>query len=88
MGTYSGVRSMREVVLVTGPNCHLCDLAEEILRPLLKRKNIKMTKRDISSDISLKKKYGLRIPVVLINGGIERDWPFTKLQIAQLLNYS
>ncbi|MBV32651.1 MAG: thioredoxin family protein [Porticoccaceae bacterium] len=78
---------MREVVLFTAPNCHLCDLAEEILRPLLERQNIKMTKRDVSSDISLKKQYGLRIPVILVHGGIERDWPFTKFQIEKLLNH-
>ena len=77
---------MPEVVLYTGPQCHLCDHAEEILRPLLVRQDIKMMKRDISSDISLKKKYGLRIPVVLFSGGIEIDWPFTTFQIEEILN--
>ena len=77
---------MPEVVLYTGPQCHLCDHAEEILSPLLVRQDIKMMKRDISSDISLKKKYGLRIPVVLFSGGIEIDWPFTTFQIEEILN--
>ncbi len=77
---------MPEVVLYTGPNCHLCDHADEFLKPLLVRHDIKMTKRDISSDISLKKKYGLRIPVLLFNGVIEVDWPFTTFQIEELIN--
>ena len=78
---------MPDLVLYTGPNCHLCDHAEEILKPLLLRQDIKMTKRDVSSDISLKKQYGLRVPVILVYGGIERDWPFTKFQIEKLLNH-
>ncbi len=77
---------MPDLVLYTGSNCHLCDHAEEILKPLLLRQDIKMTKRDISSDMSLKKKYGLRIPVLLFNGGIEIDWPFTTFQIEELVN--
>ena len=77
---------MPDLVLYTGPNCHLGDHAEEILKPLLLRQDIKMTKRDISSDMSLKKKYGLRIPVLLFNGGIEIDWPFTTFQIEELVN--
>jgi len=33
----------------------------------------------------LREKYGIRIPVVILPDGREKDWPFTAAQISRML---
>lgn len=65
------------LTLYTSPGCHLCEQAEEILDYL----GVGFTAVDISSDVDLVRKYGVRIPVVRRPDGAELGWPFDSLDV-------
>ena len=71
----------KKITLISGPNCHLCDQAKEMLYPLLKSKNIQLNELNVKDDVELFERYGLRIPVVVFADGSEKGWPFTAAQI-------
>ena len=74
-----------EIIIYTGRQCHLCDQAKDILLPLLDQKKLHLREIDVDSDVTLQKKYGLRIPVIVLPNGQEKGWPFTAAQILRLL---
>ena len=75
-----------KITLISGPNCHLCDQAKEMLYPLLESKNIHLNELNVRDDVALFERYGLRIPVVVFADGSEKGWPFTAAQIARMIN--
>ena len=76
----------KKITLISGPNCHLCDQAKEMLYPLLESKNIHLNELNVRDDVALFERYGLRIPVVVFADGSEKGWPFTAAQIARIIN--
>jgi predicted DCC family thiol-disulfide oxidoreductase YuxK len=76
----------RKITLISGPNCHLCEQAKEMLNPLLEAKNIQLKVLNVSEDQALFEQYGLRIPVVVFADGSEKGWPFTAAQIARMID--
>ena len=76
----------KEITLISGPNCHLCDQAKEMLFPLLEAKNIRLNELNVRDDIALFEQYGLRIPVVIFADGSEKGWPFTAAQISRMID--
>jgi glutaredoxin len=56
------------VVLYTRPGCHLCDVARETVLSLRERLPFSFTEVDIEGDDELELGYGIRIPVVEIDG--------------------
>ena len=75
----------KQLIIYTGPRCHLCDQAKGLLYPLLAEKGWRLVEMDISSDVALQAQYGTRIPVVVTADGREKGWPFTAAQIARML---
>ena len=65
----------REVVLYTRPDCHLCELAEQ----MLENGAVRWQTVDIETSLDLIRKYGTRIPV-LYRPDVDRElyWPFTE----------
>jgi glutaredoxin len=74
-----------QLIIYTGPRCHLCEQAKGLLYPLLAEKGWRLVEIDISSDAALQAQYGTRIPVVVTADGREKGWPFTAAQIARML---
>lgn len=64
------------VILYTGPSCKLCNDAEQLLfQAGLSHSQIE--KVDVTSSLDLKKRYGLKIPVLQRQiSGQELFWPF------------
>ncbi len=52
--------------------CHLCELAQELLQAA----KMPFQLIDIDFDPELGARYGLRIPVLRYSDGREFDWPF------------
>ena len=77
--------SANQLIIYTGPNCHLCEQAKALLYPLMSERGLTLMEVDIHTDAELQRKYGIRIPVVLANGQ-EKGWPFTAAQIGRLLD--
>lgn len=63
--------------LYTTQGCHLCEQAEEIVRPLLVRYGLVLELIEIAGSEELMERYGLRIPVLRLSGATaELGWPF------------
>jgi predicted DCC family thiol-disulfide oxidoreductase YuxK len=75
----------KKITLISGPNCHLCDQAKQLIYPLLESKNIQLNELNVKDDVALSERYGLRIPVLIFADGSEKGWPFTAAQIARII---
>ena len=61
-------RPMHHVVLYSRPGCHLCDVARETILSQRERLGFEFTEVDIEADEELELEYGIRIPVVELDG--------------------
>ncbi len=59
---------MREIVVYSKPDCHLCDVAAERLRELARGGTFSLREVDITRDEQLHREYFERIPVILLDG--------------------
>ena len=60
-----------DVVLYSRPACGLCDRAREVLDAQRERTPFDLVEVDISGDEALEREFGIRIPVIVIDG-VER----------------
>lgn len=58
---------MVEVRIFSRSNCHLCDVALEVLEQMQSEFSFTISKKLIDGDIELEEKYGESVPVILIN---------------------
>ncbi len=74
-----------DLILYSTSACHLCELAEELLMPLVQQ-GLLVAVDDIADSDELFTRYGERIPVLRRPAtGAELDWPFDAEAIAGLL---
>ena len=59
---------MREVLLYSRPRCGLCDEARGAILAVRERVSFAFREVDVSGDDALELEYGIRIPVVLVDG--------------------
>jgi glutaredoxin len=59
---------VHRVVLYSRAGCHLCDVAREIVFAQRERHDFAFEEVDIEGDDELELEYGIRIPVVEIDG--------------------
>ena len=59
---------MRSVVLYTRSGCHLCDEARSVILSVRAREPFSYDEVDIDTDDDLLRDYGIRIPVVTVDG--------------------
>jgi glutaredoxin len=59
---------MSEVILYTRVGCHLCEDAEAVLRRLRAERPFELRLVDIDRDPELARRYGVRVPVVAVDG--------------------
>jgi glutaredoxin len=75
-----------QLIIYSGPNCHLCEQAKAVLYPLLSEKGLELVEVNIQESEILKEKYAIRIPVVALPNGEEKGWPFTAAQIGRMID--
>jgi len=74
---------MKSVYLYSTPGCHLCEIASEIVSPLLSHYSLHLEEIDIVESDELIERYGVRIPVLKSPLHIEDlGWPFDAGQVA------
>jgi glutaredoxin len=73
------------VTIYGKPECCLCDQALEVLEEVRKRTPFEIEKRDISGDADLIERYGLDIPVILIDGQVAFKHRIDKDRLIALL---
>jgi hypothetical protein len=67
------VASLPEIILYTRDECHLCDVAADVLGQSIPD----WSEVNIETDLDLIRKYGVRIPVLFnVETGQELFWPF------------
>ena len=62
------MRVVAEVLMYARPGCGLCDTAREVILRERERTPFDYLEVDISDDDALELEYGIRIPVVLVDG--------------------
>ena len=86
---------MTNIILYTTAGCHLCELAKEVLWPLLNEFQLRLIQIDIADSDLLIERYGMRIPVLATAIDAEANsaakfnercnseelgWPFTTME--------
>ena len=56
------------VRLYTRPGCHLCDVARSVIEDERSRTPFELEEIDVEADDALELEYGIRIPVVTVDG--------------------
>jgi glutaredoxin len=74
---------LKEVILVTGKDCHLCEQAKDLLTELQEDQLI-FIEKDVYSKRDYLDKYWDKIPVILFKD-LELLWPFNQDNIKDLL---
>ncbi|HYX79421.1 MAG TPA: glutaredoxin family protein [Actinomycetota bacterium] len=77
---------MHRVVLFSRPGCHLCDVAREVLLEARQRTPFAFEEVDIERDDDLELEYGIRIPVVEVDGEERFEITVDPHQLAELLD--
>jgi glutaredoxin len=67
-GEPQGGAPMRRVVLYTRVGCHLCEEAKRVLREERAAAPFDLELVDIDRDPELARRYGVRVPVVAVDG--------------------
>lgn len=77
---------MTDFILYHTSACHLCELAEDILLPVMQQHQQVMQRVDIADDDILLDTYGVRIPVLRhLASGNELGWPFAQTQALEFV---
>lgn len=62
--------------------CHLCELAEQLLRSaMVGGSPVSFEQVDISESDDLFERFGVRIPVIRRENGAELSWPFDRAEL-------
>jgi len=59
-----------KVTIIGRPGCHLCDVAENVIKDLILESDIEFEKLSILDDPKLAARYSEEIPVILIDGKV------------------
>ena len=78
-------RPVHRVTLYTRPGCHLCDVARETILSLRERVGFEFSEIDIEADEELELEYGIRIPVVEVDGEEAFEVSVDPVQLARLV---
>ncbi len=74
---------MKDIILVTGKDCHLCEQAKEILLGLNDKK-INFSEEDVYAKREYLDAYWDKIPVILYEDKVLL-WPFTAKNVTELI---
>jgi len=76
---------MPEVVLVTKPQCHLCEDARDVVERVTASLGMKWRERSVSDAPELLERFAEELPVLMIDG-VQRDfWTIDEDRLLRLL---
>ena len=76
-----------KIMFYSGPHCHLCDLAQELMEQLPSGLVSEVEKVDIAKDHNAYHLYAVRIPVLKrADTDEELGWPFDLEQLKRFLS--
>ncbi len=77
---------MRRLTLYSKPGCHLCDEMKAVIEAVAARVPLVLEVVDISNDPDLQVRYGVDIPVLLIEGKKAAKHRMTQRELEAKLN--
>jgi hypothetical protein len=79
------VKNMHKLRLYSRPDCHLCEVALELVNNCGQSVDLEMV--NIEDELRLLDRYGLSIPVLQrLDSGAELGWPFEQASLTLFLN--
>ena len=67
----------KPLVMYTRTGCHLCEQAQAVIEPWLQPYGLELASIEIADSDDLLERYGVRIPVVRLEGAAQDlGWPF------------
>ena len=78
---------MIALTLYSRPGCHLCDEMKAVVRRAIAsiQEPVTIEEIDISTDPGLEERYGLEIPVLLVNGKKTAKYRITDAEMVRIL---
>lgn len=75
-----------QIAFYSGKDCHLCELAKQIVKNHSDFNHLEITYFDVSADHQTYHLYGARIPVLKrLDNNKELGWPFDHVQFSEFL---
>lgn len=74
-----------QIQLLGTSGCHLCEVAESIVKRIAPVLGYSIEHVDIATDDALVEQYGMRIPVLTFQQEQELGWPFDEQQLIHWL---
>jgi hypothetical protein len=75
---------MRNLILYSRPDCHLCEVAAGMLSAHGYSNRLEVV--DIEDDLELVRRYGIRVPVLQrTDTNAELSWPFEDSELVEFL---
>ncbi len=73
------------LTLYTRPGCHLCDDMKAIIDRVARRLPLTVEVVDISADPDLEARYGLEIPVLMVNGAKAAKYRIAEEELTRIV---
>jgi glutaredoxin len=76
------------LTIYSRPGCHLCDEMKGVVQRTLQRLSaaVRVEEIDISTDPDLEARYGMEIPVLLVDGKKAAKYRVTEWELTRMLN--
>ena len=76
---------MITLTLYTRPGCHLCDEMKAVIARVSRDVPLTLDEVDISADAALEARYGLEIPVLMVDGTKVAKYRITEEALTRIL---
>ena len=76
---------MTSLTIYSRPGCHLCDDMKAVIRRAAETLPFHLEEVDISTDPELEARYGLEIPVLLVNGRRTAKYRVSEQELVRIL---
>lgn len=75
-----------QIIFYHTTDCHLCDVAEAMISPMLVASGLVAEAIDVADDLDAFERFGVQIPVLYFpQTDISVLWPFDENEVARLL---
>jgi hypothetical protein len=73
------------VTVVSRVNCHLCDVAKEVVARVTQDTGVSWTEVDVDTDPALLAEYSDLVPVIIVDGKVHDYWRVSEDRLRQVL---
>jgi glutaredoxin len=78
-------RAVIALTIYSRPGCHLCEEMKAVVQTIARSIPVSLEEVDISTDPALEARYGLEIPVLLVEGRKAAKYRIGETELRQLL---